>query len=634
MNLEQKDYYWVRQGQPKDYKRKRRAEKLKQPQHPGYRDPELEDFRAECWIRRLAGMWFYNGKEATPTYITGLHWYYLENIFIGNPENNGYPNYWESDKEIFYVIQHVLENPYCFGLIYATKRREGKSSKSVAFGLDPSTRMKYANCGIQSKTEKDAKDVIFRDGFVRAVDKLPDYFMPIFDTSGGLRPKTRYHFIHPPRKGKAALEEFEIDELGGWIDWRSSKESSYDGTKLRRYIGDEVFKTEGVDIRERHRVVRFCLTGPNGEVVGKALYTSTCEEIVGHIEDYIQFWKDSDQTKKDSVTKRTRSGLYRYFLPADQARNRDKYGRCDVEANRAMIIAERESVRDDPEEYNSIVRKEPLTIQEAFRVANRSSVYNTIALNDQLEKVMWAEEEIVEEGVLDWDESGDQVVWYPQKGGTFRRRKRYTWPTKNPVRTVRGIVVPDDTGSGVVGADPFDHKLVEDVARASRGAAHAYAKYDPMRPDETDTFVIEYAERPADPKEYYKGVLMICIYLGWKVVAESNRVGLINWFTDNGWGNFLVKPKGRQAPGLPAHTKTIESMVSVTKSWIARAIEKMVFKDTIKDKIDFDPNNTQKFDLAMSAGYALIGESSIKDKEEEQSGKPDHDVYDLFGRRK
>ena len=138
---------------------------------------------------------------------------------------------------------------------------------------------------------------------------------------------------------------------------------------------------------------------------------------------------------------------------------------------------------------------------------------------------------------------------------------------------------------------------------------------------------------PETPEQFYHDAYLLAKYLGWKIVVESNRAGMINWFINNGLENYLVKVKGRSGYGVPGHVKTTERIVALITSLVHRAINKVVFLDVMQDWLLFDPKNTQKFDLTMATGYALIGESGMKDKEtpqEELSGG--ETILSIFGR--
>ena len=582
---------------------------------------ELEAFREQQWVNRLSGYWFWNTKKKKATYITGLHWFYLEWYFMGSDHNSGYPDYRDPDRKFFYFLDNVVNNPKCYGLVYVTKRRQGKTQKSAVFALDAVTRMKFANAGIQSKSAPDASDVVFRDGIIRAFQRLPHFFMPKYDTSAGISPKTELRFMRASKRG-AQFHLEQDDYLGGWIDWRAGSEIAYDGTKLKRYIGDELFKTpRDVDIYERWRVVKFCLQ-VDGKIYGKAFHTSTVEEIEGATETYIKFWNDSNQDELDPNTGQTKTGLYRYYLPADQSRNFDKYGMCDEAMNRKQILAERAMYADDHIEYNSLVRKESLTIEEAFRVVSTSNTFDTTLINNRLDVVSWQEDKLVEEGEFVLDYHGGSVLltdeitndhsvrWVTKKGGKFKRMKHFNHPEGDKLFRVdhHGSVIPLAKDRFRSGNDPYDHGSGQNRRHQSNGAFYIYAKYDPMNPETTGTFVLEYINRPKTVEELYDDYMMALMYYGCQGLVENNRIGLIQYFRRKNLSPLLVWIPGRKEPGIPGHRKTIDAISNVTERHIVEDIDKLVFVRLMKDWLSFNPDDTKKYDAAMAAGYTLLAD--------------------------
>lgn len=644
LSPEEDDFYWVRQGLPDDYLAKKEEERKKQLRNHMYIDMELESYRQKMWIHRMGGFWFYNTKKQKPVYITGLHWFYLEWVYIGCDRNNGYPDFRDADKKFFYFLEHCIQNQNCYGLVYVTKRRQGKSAKSVAFALDCFTRNKFANVGIQSKSAEDAKDVIFRDGIIRAFSRLPDFFMPKYETSAGISPKTELKLTRPSKRGRQNLEE--DDYLGGICDWRSGTETAYDGTKLKRYIGDEVFKTtKDIDIYERWRVVKFCLL-VDGKVYGKAMVTSTVEEIEGATENYIKFWNDSDQSNLHPETKQTKTGLYRYYLSADESRNFDKYGMCNIEANRKQILSERSMYTDDPTEYNSLVRKESLTIEEAFRVVSTSSTFNTLKINNQLDSVAWQEDKYIEEGNLVLKSEGNSIdisgemsmlnyiEWVPKKGGKYRRIKNYPHPDGQRLFKVDsgGYVNPLAKHLYTSGNDPFDHSGVQAKRHQSKGAFYIYAKFDPLAPEKSDMFVMQYIGRPRTAEEFYDDYILALMFYGCQGLVENNRIGLIQYFKRNKYQNMLVWIPGRKEAGIPGHTKTIGAIAQVTENYIENNCDKVYFTELLKDWSQFNIEDTQKYDATMAAGYTLLSNKDFYiGKTTKDKPKQLLSIKDIFG---
>ena len=608
--------YWERQGLPDDWEKKRKEERRLQHKDASYVDPELEDYRQKCWHRRLNGMWFMN--DGKPTYITGLYYYYLEWIFIGALKNQGYPSYRESDRKFFYLWRWVEQNPDCFGLVYCTRRREGKTAKSVAVMLEYCTRTEGArgNGGIQSKTEQDASRVVFQEGVLRAFHKLPEFFKPVYDWSKGERQKNDLTFDYPSR-GKFKRDR---EPLGNVINWKSAQATAYDGFKLGRVVIDEIFKTTFCDVRERHNVLKFCVVDTDSNVDGKILCTSTVEEIEGHTDIYKKFWEDSDQKKRNRKTGRTKTGLIRYFLPSDEAKNRDKYGKVDQDANLKMIMAERESYRNDPAEYQSLIRKEPLTINEAFRVSKGQCVYDAVRLNERLDYLGWRKD-LYQTGNFHWVDGvhGNDVYWAPAKDGRWKLRYELS-EGANKIQRYSDWSRPGNTTRFVIGVDPYDHRTTESTAKRSKGAFYTYMKSDATNPDMSESFVSEYIFRPPTANMFYEDVMKTAIYFGCQVFIENNKPGIIQYFINHGMNPFLMKLPGKQNFGLATTAKVIEDIAALTGDYIFYNIDKVFFTNLVDDWLNFDVEDTRKYDAAMAAGYALMAAninrfSAVRNKE-------------------
>ena len=167
------EQYWQRTPLPNDWVKLRREEDKRQAIDPDYFNTDLEKFREQEWKRRLCGLWFYINGE--PTYITGLHYFYLNWWKI----DIGFPEYRDPDRKFFYVLQYAVEDERCGGLVEATKRRQGKTYRGGCFLYEGISRTAETEGGIQSKTATDAKAVVFQKAVVSPFKKLPDFFRPI-----------------------------------------------------------------------------------------------------------------------------------------------------------------------------------------------------------------------------------------------------------------------------------------------------------------------------------------------------------------------------------------------------------------------------------------------------------------------
>lgn len=566
----------------------------KRKKDPQYIHPDLKEFKEYCWIRRLSGHWFLNYSK--PTYITGVHWFYLNCYHL----DIGLPRYRDVDREFFYAWDYAVEDSTCFGLTEVTKRRSGKTYRAGCIALEASSRSENFWAGIQSKTDDDAKSV-FRKAIVNPYRKLPSFFKPVSDLPNtGKVPATGLRF----NSGKI---EIEGDELMSGIDFKASVEGAYDGQKLGIYIGDEVGKTVNVDVNKRWDVVRFCLMDDEGKIIGKALHTTTVEEMESGGAEFFEMWKGSDQLNK--IGKRTKTGMYRFFTPADRTRYIDEYGRPNQDLAREDILNERLALREDPRALSSAKRKEPLDEKEAFQVDSSICVYNPIKLNDRLDLLKWTKSKIIR-GNFGWENGvrDTNVVFNENPNGKFMVSYLPKPEDSNMKKKTAYGIMPACNQNFTAGIDPYDHKEVSDShrSRMSNGSLCIIKKYNPLYPSEFDNGpCLLYINRPESPEVFYEDCLMALIYYGIHALIENQKPGILHYFERRGYANYAYTIYGNKEPGIAASSRNNTYIAEITDQFINDNINTVYFEELIEDWLQFDPGNTTKYDAAMAFGYAL-----------------------------
>jgi len=261
--------------------------------------------------RRRDGVWFYNNGE--PTYITGRHYMFLQWSKI----DIGYPSYLAFQKDIFTHMAACEADPRCFGQLYTKCRRSGYTNVCSAVLVDEASQVKEKLLGIQSKTGKDSQENIFMKKVVAIFRSYPFFFKPIQD--GTTNPRMELAFREPSKRITKNNKTSQIgDALNSVINWKNTTNNAYDGEKLHMLYLDEAGKWEKpTDIREAWRIERTCLI-VGKRVVGKALVGSTVNPMNKGGEEYRELWADSDPNERNQ-NGRTRSGLYRIFIPAYDA---------------------------------------------------------------------------------------------------------------------------------------------------------------------------------------------------------------------------------------------------------------------------------------------------------------------------
>jgi hypothetical protein len=595
------DQYWEPTKLPDNYAKLRERELLAQIENKEHYDPVLEAFRTQEWDRRLNGFWFYN--NGVPTYVTGLHYFYMCYWSI----DIGLPKFREPDRRYFYFLQYCIEDPECFGMVEISKRRQGKTFRGGVFLYEHASRTKNSRSGVQSKTGNDAKEV-FRKAIVQPFKKLPDFFVPVYDQSKGLTPTSELRFYQTTVKGKRAATIKDDDELESMIDWKTSEAISYDGQKLQRYLADEVGKTSEINVWDRYLVTRYCHLDDEGNIIGKALLTTTVEDMQQGGEAFKKIWDNSDHTNKKG--KRTASGLYRYFCSADHTRYYDKYGFADREKALNEILEERKLLSNDSRALSAVIRKEPLSWEEAFRIDGDKCLFDAMKLNERLDRLQW-KDNLSTRGNFVWvdGERDTKVDFEPNKNGKWLVSKLFSDPQDSNKIAKRGDLFYPNNPDFVMGVDPVDHNQTQD-GRRSNGAGIVLQKYNAARENDiyNYAFVALYVHRPDNVAVFYEDMIKMCVYYGCGVLYENNKVGMLHYFNDRGYGNFLIWLPERTQPGVAASPKTHQHIAELTESYISGHHDRVYFKELITDWLEFDLSSTTRFDAAMAAGYALIAD--------------------------
>lgn len=619
-SVKSSEQYWEREPLPKWYKER---DKLYHPNDDP--DPRMKELVAREWDRRLNGVWVkMNGKDV---YLTGLHYLYLQWWSI----DIGYPKFRTPDLEYFYFLQYCLDDPECMGMVEITKRRFGKTFRCGLFLYEYTSRMSESNSGLQSKTNGDAKKV-FSKAIIKPFKKLPRFFRPEYDMSQGITPKSELRFQQTNVKGKKAEETLDKEELGSTIDFQSSDEVAYDGQKLHRYVADECGKTSEVSVFDRHEVVRYCILDDEGNIIGKMLYTTTVEEMEAGGASFFELWKASNQNKREE-NGRTPSGLYRFFMPADRTRYFDKYGVPDQPRTLNEILKDRKSVENNSRSLAARKRKEPLNEEEAFRLDGTKCMFDSEALNNRRDFLSW--QETTERGNFGWKDGvrDSLVVWTRSPNGRWEMPLGFSLDKTNNVIDRGNYYLPGNKMRFVSGVDPYDHGIVQDEKRASNAASFVFQKNNPMKSEDTfnRAFVSKYCHRHKIPSMMYEDILMQCVYFGCPLLFESNKPGIRTYFENRGYYGFLIHLPGYNEPGIPSTTQNKATLAELTEEYIGTSMEKMFFKSLIEDWLEFDLEETQKYDEAMAAGWTLVADMQIAFKATDGNTRQ---VTDYFRKKK
>lgn len=601
------------------------------------KDRELISFIETQWEKRQNGEWCYiYGK---PIYITGTHWMYLNYYRM----DVGLPNWRETDWRKYLWWKFCVEdNDSVYGGIDFDRRRIGKSYTAGNILLEYITRSVISNCGIQSKTEPDAKK-FFSKSVLFPYRRYPFFFKPNGTVSTG-EIKFEHESVH---------ESF--DSL---IDFRSSAALAYDGQKVHRYLLDEAGKMEDpadpVNIWDK---VKYCLV-VDGQIIGKALITTTVEEMEKGGGEKFKFLFDGSSRKPTDIksTGQTQTGLIPYFTSSYQNEVFDDYGYSVIETptlhqqeqlkkrkDPQWMIGGRERVDKEISEVKNavqrqnLIRKKPPTIRDAFRYNNTGCLYDIEVINNRLCKYAYGYpvDQPMTFGYFKWTKErfgNVEFVATDQNSELTRVHVRYLPPANlaNASTYRNGKRGPANTARFNASADPFKLKTeqIKYKKDMSLGGAHVYALYDPMidsprKPREewvTDNFCLEYLYRPETPDMFVEDMAMICIFYGCKIFPEPNIPIVDDLFREWGLSEYLQFAYKKVQRGQSVRFVEEKKMAgeyntdffrpTLIRHGINYIKEKGMycpFPRTLEQLRDMSYENFNDFDLAVSALYCLTG---------------------------
>jgi hypothetical protein len=610
---------------------------------------KFSDYIISEFKRIDEGVWFMNNGEAT--YLTGEHYYYLNYIKI----DVGPPEYRDRDRKLFYYWEACKQDKRCLGMTLVKPRRMGASwigSSMLLYGL---TRVKNSLGGVLSKTGLDAK-TFFTDKVVFAFRRLPWFLQPIQD--GTTNPKMALSFSEPARRLSSQHKHIKKSEaLNSKIEWRNTTQNSFDSTKLKLLVFDEVGKIDKeIDLNKMYQIISQCLV-VGRKVVGKAFLPSTVNDLDEGGDQFKNLFEASDNQERNE-NGMTKTGLYSYFVPAYDGLEGfiDEYGYSVIDDPKKKILdyegyeieqgsknylkKTREGLKTDNRRLHEHKRQYPWHIKEAFYRDIKTATFDLQRIQDQIDYNQTATYPLFTKGNFIWKngQKDTEVIWVPHTKGKFK----VTWlPDKklqNNIDMSSGRKKPGNAWAGCCGCDPYDLDTTVDTRR-SMGAFHAYNKFTMNDEIPSNQFVCEYINRPPTAREFYEDVLMAVIFYGYPILVENNKYGIVRYFEDRGYVEYCMSrpdqskytlKNGKILRGIPSSPDVIQSHAQAIEYYIYNyvgwndvdQIGNCFFDDLLEDWAEYDITKRTKYDATVSSGLALMAAQKIISKKEVVKQKP------------
>lgn len=635
----------------KTYQYWERRERLK-GLTPGTQNKFL-DYIDDQYYYKKHGFWFYNNGK--PEYLTGAHWFLLQ----WGQTNVGYFDFRKAHRDLFYYLEASWVDERSFGVLLTKTRRTGATYAAIAFMLAKGITMKDANLGMTSKTNEDAKNIFSR--LIDMFNGLPFFFKPIHVMSA---PKSALEFRVPSQrtsKNKNANYQDTNIALKTEINYRATKEDSYDGFALKFYIGDEFSKwKKPEDILKHWQKIKRVFTD-GGKIVGKAFILSTVEYVNGADDPYSDEAGTGDKfkhlvytsdPKERNVIGRTGSGLYSIFISSldNFGGFIDRYGNCisltpqepieGVDGEKIEIgvkeylEAESDDFKHNPAAYHNYWRKNPINLEDAFRVSTESSFLDVNKLQEQIDfnEQLWSDR--YQRFRLEWKDGLDSTVkLIPDRRGRFKISILFPENLVNNITHRGNQKHPGNKDIGVLGIDPYRISQTAQ-SKGSSGAIHGITVTNPYGIT-GNKFFLEYVDRPPRVEDFIEDVIKAMVYFGVPALIENNVDNLVKAMKERGYRAFSMNRPDRHPTKLSPHEKEfggIPSSSASVKTAEATAIQTFVddyvgydeedgeigraipFEFTLKDWMKLDPTKWEKYDASISSSLAIIGSRALTQK--------------------
>jgi hypothetical protein len=602
-------------------------------------DDEQSDFIRSEWEKVNKGYWFYN--NGVPTYITGLHYFYLN---FWTLEDGNYPDYRDVDRRYFYYQDYCENIPQCYGIIRIKKRREGATSQATCYLVWKSITQRKSFCGIVSKTGKDASDA-FVYMVMNGYRNLPVFFKPRAEDE-----ETKTELVFRKKKDKRKLKGREKgqvfdDDIGleSKISFKNTALNSYDSGRVTALLLDEAGKyPKEVPVNQYWPIVKKTLM--RGAIkVGFCLIPSTANDAKSGGEPYKALFDGSNHFEEPY----TATGLYRYFCPAYDGYEGfiDEYGISIIDAPteeqkkyikerygmnidcgaKDYLIKQRQLIKDK-KALSEEIRMNPFDENEAFMIDQKKCYFNSEKIYNQIDFLK--EEKIAMRRVRLYWKTEKTVDWADDPDGPWMV---YKFPEKgheNKIHEKDGLRIPGNMNRFVSGIDPFKSSVI--TGKGSMGVCYVFERLDSADPNNTGLPIAEYVDRPRLKSLFHDEMLKAAVYWGYKACYE-NDVGddFVDYFSNKGYKGYLMRTpesaidKNRRRTVQKYGVTSGDSFAMARQldtciAYIENHCEKVVFSDLLEELLQYDHEDRTPFDRTVAFMISLLSGVAVESAKHER----------------
>lgn len=572
------------------------------------------------------GFWFFN--KGIPTYITGMHYDHLVNMYF----EFGHALYFDSQRLDFYFRDLVRKDPNCYGALWLKPRRYGMTAEEITQGIYTSMEDFNRRVGQMSNESRKAVDTLFRPT-VDSLIKRPMFMRPRFYTPSGKKPRTELEYI----SGVVDLDvEFEEQDeyLGGGIKPYTTTPAAMDGKKEHYITMDEVWKWMVASPKETLDINKKCVE--DFGICGKISMLSTMgdsDDYASAIKEGIDLWHNSNPEVRDD-NGRTNSGLYRYFVSAIHSKVlphefTDKHGFVDEDRATTYIMNDRKKLDKNSKNYVFELRRMPLNPSEALSSAATQTLFSRLRIQARLGELnaLTLSKKPYVRGNL--KESAEGLVYFePDALGIWKMAIQPFFDgergvdTRNRFKKFGDEILPPINPEGCIGYDPVRYADTTSDS-ISKAAIIVRKKFDYYGGGNQNRYQALCHYRPEDPEDAHYEAYKASKFFGYQVMHERQVESVERRFRELHALSMLMKNEkdGKYGIWTDNNRKVVKNGVDMVQAYWKMPqmpeeedfLALTPFEELLLDADDFDILKTTKSDVMMSNIMLEYGSRQVKE---------------------
>jgi hypothetical protein len=530
--------------------------------------------------RRLNGVWFFNNGE--PTWITGGHYYFLMWARMQRHDGQGlFADYRRFQADYFRILHHCRVTPHILGCFVSKPKKTGITNANWSgHYLNRATLFANKNLGYMNINSQQAAKT-FNDYFMYSYNGLVSPLKPEVKLLSLVDGTVVFgHSYNGSKKVRKPNTENE-DDINSSVMCVATKPKAFDVAVMDEICFDEPtkYKESFAEIwRTNKEAIKI-----QSKINGKAtLFNYTEGEDTQSFREARDVFLDSKlKTVTVKSNGQTQSGLICWHIPAYASWEGafDRHGECDEKRAHDEIEIERDKVKSNKRQLQTITRQYANTEREAWGSAGAGSTFDNVRLGDLLATLELDQKSSIEnnykEGKLAWTNKAWEiglfnkrpkgqfcpVEFIPLTKDEMARGEHGKVRIYNEIPAVHqnailklgrdewGNILRPERYLYTLGGDPTQEAAASEIIEGSKNCFYTMSRLDERMDSllgrvSSKLLMIEYFARPEVFDEAYEDLVKQIIYTGSLSIVEANVPAMATRLMQEGLGHYvLIKNK-------------------------------------------------------------------------------------------